>query len=66
MGFLGSIRYNFTMLAIISYGVIVLACLSVCAGVRHYLHLQKMQVSVGYKGVPVTISSNRLGDKFED
>lgn len=42
-----------------------MACFSVCAGVRHYLHLQKMQVKVGYKGVPVSVTSNRIIDKFD-
>ena len=53
------------MLIIISYGILLLGCFSVCAGVRHYQHLQKMQVNVGYKGVPVSISSNRIIDKFD-
>ena len=65
VGLLYSMNYNFMMLIIISYGILLLGCFSVCAGVRHYQHLQKMQVNVGYKGVPVSISSNRIIDKFD-
>ena len=65
VGFLYSLNYNFIMLTIISYSILLLGCVSVCTGVRHFQHLQKMQVKVGYKGVPVSISSNRIIDKFD-
>lgn len=65
VGVLGSIQYNFIMLLLISYGILLLGCFSICTGVRHFQHLQKMQVKVGYKGVPVSISSNRMFDKFD-
>lgn len=65
VGLLGSIQYNFIMLVIISYSILLLGCFSICMGVRHFQHLQKMQVKVGYKGVPVSISSNRILDKFD-
>ncbi len=53
------------MLTIISYGILLLGCFSICTSVRHFQHLQKMQVKVGYKGVPISISSNRILDKFD-
>jgi hypothetical protein len=65
VGTLTSIEYNTIMLCLISYGILMISCFTVCAGVRHYQHLQKMQVKVGYKGVPVSISSNRIIDKFD-
>ena len=64
VGLLSSIQYNFIMCALISYAILVLSCLSVCAGVRHYQHLQKMQSQVGYKGVPVAVSTKRIIDGF--
>ena len=65
VGILGSIQYNFIMLVIISYSILLLGCFSICTGVRHFYHFQKMQVKVGYKGVPISISSNRILDKFD-
>ena len=65
VGLLYSMNYNYTMLAIISYSILLLGCFSVSSGVRHYQHLQRMQVKVGYKGVPVAVSSNRIIDKFD-
>ena len=65
VGFLYNMNYNFIMLTVISYSILLLGCVSVCTGVRHFQHLQKMQVKVGYKGVPVSISSNRIIDKFD-
>lgn len=65
VGVLTSIQYNVIMLCLISYGILLLSCFAVCAGVRHYQHLQKMQVKVGYKGVPVQVTSNRIIDKFD-
>ena len=53
------------MLALISYGVLFLACCGVCAGVRHFKHSQKMNIKVGYKGVPISISSNRILNRFD-
>lgn len=65
VGLLTSIEYNTIMLCLICYGILLLACFTVCTGVRHYQHLKKMQVKVEYKGVPVSISSNRIIDKFD-
>ena len=56
VGFLNSVYYNLICLILISYGTLLAACCTVCAGVRHFRHLQKMQIHVGYKGVPVSIS----------
>lgn len=53
------------MLGMISYGILLMVCFTVCAGVRHYRHLKNMQVKIEYKGVPVSISSNRIIDKFD-
>ena len=56
VGLLNSVYYNLICLIIISYSILFAACCTVCAGVRHFRHLQKMQIHVGYKGVPVSIS----------
>ena len=64
VSFLVSMNYNLIVLAIISYGILMLACCVVCAGVRHWKHLQKMQVHIGYKGIPVAISEKRLNDSI--
>jgi len=63
VGFLNSIYLNIICLALISYGSLLLGCFATCAGVRHFKHLQRMQVHVGYKGVPVSISDQRIFDK---
>lgn len=56
VGMLNSIYYNLICLILVSYGTLLGACCTVCAGVRHFRHLQKMQIHVGYKGVPVSIT----------
>lgn len=60
IGILNSINYNITCLVLLCYGVLLMACFGVCASVRHFKHLQLMQVHVGYKGVPVMISEQRF------
>ena len=60
VGLLNSIYTNFVVLLLISYGTLLVACCGTCAGVRHFKHLQRMQVHVGYKGVPIQISDKRL------
>ena len=56
VGLLSSIYSNFICLILIVYGSLIAGCLTTCAGVRHFKHLQKMQVHVGYKGMPVSIT----------
>ena len=56
VGMLNSVYYNLICLILISYGILIASCCTVCAGVRHLKHLQKMEIHVGYKGVPVSIS----------
>jgi hypothetical protein len=56
VGLLNSLYYNLVCLVLLSYGVLLAACCTVCAGVRHFRHLQKMQIHIGYKGVPVSIA----------
>ena len=53
------------MLCLISYGILFLSCFSICTNVRHFQNNRRMQVKVGYKGVPISISSNRMLDKFD-
>lgn len=60
VGMLSSIYYNLVCLILLSYGTLLAACCTVCAGVRHFRHLQKMQIHVGYKGVPVSISDSKI------
>lgn len=40
----------------------MIACCGTCTGVRHFKHLQRMSINIGYKGVPVAISEKRLFD----
>jgi hypothetical protein len=63
VGLLSGIYHNLICLILVSYGVLMAACCTVCAGVRHFRHLQKMQIHVGYKGVPVSISDTKIFDK---
>lgn len=51
-------------LGLICYGILFGACFAACAGVRHFKHLQRMEVHVGYKGVDMTVSENRIFDKW--
>jgi len=65
VGVLNSIYYNLICLILVSYGTLLAACCTVCAGVRHFRHLQKMQIHVGYKGVPVSITdTSKLFEKW--
>jgi hypothetical protein len=63
IGLVDSINYNIICLSIICYGVLLLACFVTCTGVRHFKHLQKMQMHVGYKGTPISLSDTRILDK---
>jgi hypothetical protein len=60
VGMLSSVYYNLVCLILLSYCTLLAACCTVCAGVRHFRHLQKMQIHVGYKGVPVSISDSKI------
>ncbi len=62
VGFLNAVYYNFIVLILLSYGSLMVACCGTCAGVRHFKHLQRMSINIGYKGVPVSISEKRLFD----
>jgi hypothetical protein len=62
VGFLGSVYYNFIVLILISYGTLLVACFGTCSSVRHFKHLQRMKINIGYKGVPVAISEQRIFD----
>lgn len=64
IGLVESINYNIICLSIICYGVLLLACFVTCTGVRHFKHLQKMQMHVGYKGTPISLSDTRILDKW--
>jgi hypothetical protein len=63
IGLVQSVRYNIICLGLICYGVLLLACFATCTGVRHFKHLQKMQMHVGYKGTPISLSDTRILDK---
>lgn len=63
VGLINSINFTITVLILLSYGSLLVACCGTCAGVRHFKHLQKMKIHTGYKGVPISISSQRLFDK---
>jgi hypothetical protein len=46
-----------------SYAGLLIAFCGTYTGVQHFKHLQKMQMNVGYKGVPISISDTRILDK---
>ncbi len=60
VGLLNSVYYNIICLILIGYGTLLAACCTVCSGVRHFRHLQKMQIHVGYKGVPISITDTKI------
>jgi len=60
VGLLSSVNYNFIVFLLISYATLMVACCATCSGIRHFKHLQKMSIHTGYKGVPVSISSQRF------
>jgi hypothetical protein len=60
---LNSLNYNIICLALISYGILLISCFATSAGIKHFKHLQKMQVHIGYKGVPISISDLKIFDK---
>jgi len=62
VGLINSTYYSLISLILVSYGALMAACCATCAGVRHFKHLQRMQIHVGYKGVPVSISEKKLND----
>jgi hypothetical protein len=62
VGLLNSAYYSLICLILVSYGALMVGCGATCAGVRHFKHLQRMQIHVGYKGVPVSISEKKLND----
>lgn len=62
VGLLNSTYYSLICLILVSYGALMMGCCVTCAGVRHFKHLQRMQIHVGYKGVPVSISEKKLND----
>jgi len=57
------VGYNVLCLCLVCYAGLLLVCCVTCAGVRHFRHLQIMQMHVGYKGVPISLSDTRLVDK---
>jgi hypothetical protein len=63
IGLLQSITNNLICLGIISYAILLIAIFGTYNGVQHFKHLQKMQMNVGYKGVPISISDTRILDK---
>jgi len=63
IGLVQSVNYNIICLSLICYGILLLACFVTCTGVRHFKHLQKMQMHVGYKGTPISLSDTRILDK---
>ena len=63
VGLVQSVNYNIICLGLICYGIFFLACFVTCTGLRHFKHLQKMQMHVGYKGTPISLSDTRILDK---
>lgn len=63
IGLIQSVNYNIICLSLICYGILLMACFVTCTGVRHFKHLQKMQMHVGYKGTPISLSETRIFDK---
>lgn len=63
IGLVQSTNYNIICLSLICYGILLLSCCVTCTGVRHFKHLQKMQMHVGYKGTPISLSDTRILDK---
>jgi hypothetical protein len=63
IGLFGSLQFNMICLALCSWGILFISCCATCAGVRHYNHLKKIELSMEHSGMPVNISETKI--KFE-